>query len=591
MANGFGSIFVGSSGLQSAQNALNTTSNNLANVNTTGYVRQQVLYTDRQYVTNGPLAAVSKQQSGLGVKIGDVVHARDIFLDKSYRAESGRQAFYAATAAAVDEINTFYQELEGRAFQESLHAFWGSFQELSKDPQDAVNQNVVIQKANLFISRATAVSTGLKDYQKNVNQQISDDIDRINELGARIHELNLEISRAEGGRLETAMTLRDERDNCLDELGTLADIHYKEDAAGMVKVSVEGMVFVDEARYYEMGKLEDGFSGFITPYWPHTSGVPTGHFDLVYSYTIPISANMESDIGELKALVLARGDRFANYNDILGVSQQEYNHSTPDKIATGMSVMMNAQAELDQLVHGVVTAINDILCPNTEASNVFEFNGAETITVTDINGVEHTISQDELYLDAEKCSTGVDGELPPTELFSRIGTERYTEFTIANADGSTTTYYRYVEEDPNDTAMQYTLESLGINQVLREQETKFPHLTQDGKIDYALAERLASLWSKEILTLNPNDTNYVTFMDYYSNMIGELGTLGSVYETTAYSLSDTVTTIDNQRSQVMGVSSDEELTKMIKYQNAYNASSRFINVVNEMLEHMIMQLV
>lgn len=52
----------------------------------------------------------------------------------------------------------------------------------------------------------------------------------------------------------------------------------------------------------------------------------------------------------------------------------------------------------------------------------------------------------------------------------------------------------------------------------------------------------------------------------------------------------TVTAVDNQRSQVMGVSSDEELTKMIKFQNAYNASSRFINVVNEMIESMITQL-
>ena len=51
MANGFGTLFIGVSGLQSSQNALNTTANNLANVDTTGYVRQQVLFTDRNYVT------------------------------------------------------------------------------------------------------------------------------------------------------------------------------------------------------------------------------------------------------------------------------------------------------------------------------------------------------------------------------------------------------------------------------------------------------------------------------------------------------------------------------------------------------------
>ena len=102
MANGFGSLYIGASGLQNSQNALNTTSNNLANVNTKGYVRQQVLQVDRNYTTFNTTASISQQQSGLGMKIGDVVHARDIFLDKSYRNASGRQAFYAATYEAVD---------------------------------------------------------------------------------------------------------------------------------------------------------------------------------------------------------------------------------------------------------------------------------------------------------------------------------------------------------------------------------------------------------------------------------------------------------------------------------------------------------
>ena len=580
MANGFGSLYVGASGLQSAQNSLNTTSNNLANVNTKGYVRQQVVHTDRNYNIFDTSASISYQQSGLGVKIGDVVHARDVFLDKAYRTESGRQAFYAATADAVNEVYTYYQELEGEAFQDSLQDLWTSFQELAKTPDDSVAQNLVIQKASLFVSRANAVYTGLKDYQSNINQQITDDIDRINELGQRIFELNLEIKTIEAGHVETAMTLRDERDSCLDELGSYVDISYKEDIDGIVKVSVEGMEFVNEAKCYKMGKLVDDLTGFVTPYWPQSSEPDKGFYDEVFSYTTEISSEMNTDIGELKALILARGDRVANYTDIVGLSKDAYNTSKVDKIATGMSVMLEAEAQLDQLVHGIITAINDVLCPNTEAENIFNFNGANEIT---IDGV--TIQKGELFLDAENCSVGVDGELPPTELFRRIGTERYTEVVI---DGKT--YYKFVPEDETDTAMQYTMKSVSVNHVLMEQETKFPHLSQNGEVDYEMAQKLAELWEEEDLILNPNDTNCVNFMDYYSNMIGAFGTLGSVYESTSSSLLGTVDAVDNQRAQVIGVSSDEELTKMIKYQNAYNASSRFINVINEMIEHIITQL-
>ena len=580
MANGFGSLYIGSSGLLSAQNALNTTSNNLANVNTKGYVRQQVLHTDRNYNTFDTNAAISAQQSGLGVKIGDVVHARDIFLDKAYRAESGRQAFYAATADAVNEVYNYYQELEGEAFQDSLKDLWISFQELAKTPDDSVAQNLVIQKASLFVSRANAVYTGLMDYQLNLNQKITDKIDRINELGQRIHDLNLEIKNVEAAHVETAMTLRDERDNCLDELAGYVDISYKEDTDGIIKVNIEGTEFVDEARCYEMGKYRDELTGFITPYWPQSSNLKDEEYDLVFSYTTEISSELNTDIGELKALVLARGDRVANYTDILGSSAEDYNKSKGDHIATGMSVMLNAQAQLDQLVHGIVTAINDVLCPNIEAEKLFDFQGANSMV---IDGV--SITKGELFLDAEHCAVGADKELPPAELFKRIGTERYEEVMIQGKK-----YYKFVPENLGDTPYQYTIASLSVNHILKEQETKFPHIAPNGEVDYEMAQKLAGLWEKENLILSPNDTNYVSFQDYYSNMIGSLGTLGSVYESTASSLSGTVTAVDNQRAQVIGVSSDEELTKMIKFQNAYNASSRFINVINEMIEHIITQL-
>lgn len=586
MGNGFGSLFVGAGGLQSSQNALNTTANNLTNVNTKGYVRQQVLYTDRSYNTFDTTASISPQQVGLGVKIADVVHARDIFLDKAYRTEAGRQAFYAATAEAVNEVYTFYQELEGEAFQDAIQALWTSFQELSKDPGDSVNQNLVVQKAGLLVSRSSAVYQGLNDYQKNLNKRISDNIDRINELGQRIFELNKDIHLVESGGVESAMTLRDERDNCLDELSGYMDITYKENPEGMVTVNIEGMEFVDELHVYEIGKLVDDVTGFVTPYWPHTSTPANGNYDEVFTYTNKISTEINTDIGELKALLLARGDRVANYNDIVGVSQKEYNNSTAEHIGTGMSVILQAQAQLDQLFHGIVTAVNDAFCPNIEASGVIDFKGAESVIIKDKNGVEHTIKANDLLLDAENASVGIDGKLPPQELFKRVGTERYE--TIEAEDGSV--YYKYVPEDPEDTAMQYTIVSVEVNHALIEQETNMPYLTQDGQVNYALAEQLAALWDEEGLTLDPNDKNRVRYRDYYSNMIGAFGTLGSVYESTAYSLNDTVTSITNQRSQIIGVSSDEELTKMIKYQNAYNASSRFINVINEMIEHLITQL-
>ena len=107
MANGFGSLYVGASGLQNAQNAINTTANNLANVDTKGYVRQQVRYADKNYtILKDSRANVNMQQSGLGVSIGDVVHARDNLIETANKMQSLNEQNMVLIQQAI-EINEF----------------------------------------------------------------------------------------------------------------------------------------------------------------------------------------------------------------------------------------------------------------------------------------------------------------------------------------------------------------------------------------------------------------------------------------------------------------------------------------------------
>ncbi|MEG0962924.1 MAG: flagellar hook-associated protein FlgK [Lachnospiraceae bacterium] len=570
MANGMGSLYIGASGLQSSQNALNTTANNLANVDTKGYVRQQVLFGDRDYTTFGnSMAGISKQQAGLGVSIADVAHTRDYFLDKYYRSESGRQAFYEANNHAIDEIQTAFQELSGQTFQDSMNDFWVSFQELVKDPSAEVNQNLVIQKAVLFLEGAQGIRGNIKDYQDKINIKVTESIDKINELGTKIRDLNLEIQKIESGGVETAMTLRDERDNALDELSQLAKIEFKEDSDGTVKVKLEGVSFVDEVNVYKMEGLRDPITEFVNPIWPHLSDMDREQYTNVFDFGVKISSELNTDIGKLKGLILSRGDHVADYRDIEGLTAEQYNAQA------GMSVMLSSGAEFDQLVHKLVTSLNDILSP--------------TVTTT-FTGTDGTVYSNVKVWDEVNGPIGADGQKPGRELFVRRGCERYTQVSGLDAQGNPKTYYVYNEEDTTDTSKMYTTSSIVINQDLLEQEANLPHLKENMEIDQDMAKALVKVWSDKDLYLNPNDNNPCNFEGYYEKLIDELATKGSVYNSVSTSLSGTVSTIENQRQQVFGVSSDEELTNMIKYQNAYNAASRYINVISEMLEHVITQL-
>lgn len=655
MANGMEALYVGSSGLRSAQNAINTSANNLANVNTAGYVRQQVLFADKNYNTFG-YAAVSTQKVGLGVGIGDIVHARDVFLDKTYRSEAGRQSYYSSYYNAIDEVQSLYQELEGTAFKDVLmgsgserdsnSSLWSAFEMLAEDPSDMTNQSLVIQRSNLLLTRANAIYSSLSTYQSQINIQISNDIDRVNELGKQIYDLNLQIQSIEGGGVETAYDLRDARDSALDELGALVNMSYTEDSTGIVTVKLEGQYFVDEAHMYQVGKQVDRATGYVNAYWPYLSNEANEQYTNLFDFSVPISSENNTDIGEIKALVQARGEGVKNFAYLEGADPQTYANTV------GMSVMEESEAQLDVLIHGIATQINEVLAPNTRASfEVRTENTDGTYSITQYKNVK--------VMDADNCRLGSDLKIPPRELFTRNGVpERYTEVT----DTTGKTWYIYNEEDtfdcktvtlagkdyqiwdetkgngyvvrtdynaaddtplrseegpyeqwdtkdnqkyikqfisgksyyvlnPDyvlDTSTQYTLTSLGVNDDLENQADLFPHLTKDThEIDYGMGAQISDLWTTKTLKIYPGSAATFSFSEYYTEMIGGIASAGSTYESTANTLDSSVSAIDNKRQQVTGVSTDEELASMIKYQNAYNAASRYIQTVSDMIELLV----
>ena len=571
MANGFSSIYIGASGLQSAQNALNTTANNLANVNTKGYVRQQVVFSDQKYnVLDDPTQRVNIQQSGFGVGIADVVHARDIFLDKAYRLETSRSAFYETCYETTAYVEELLQELDGEEFKASVEDLWTSFQELAKTPADTVTQNLVLQKSELLLSRAQTLYNDLKEYQYNIDMQIQADVERVNEIGARLYELNTQIQRTESNKVETAMTLRDERDRLLDELSTYANIDVREDEQGFVYASIEGVDFVYEAGYHEIEIQNDGITGFSTPYWSHLSDPETKQFVSVFNLNRTISSEMNSDVGSIKAQMIMRGNGFGIYSDLL--TAQSYPNVQDE-------VVMETEAQVDLLVHEIITAVNNVMCPNTDytvQNNVYDANG----------NVIFAAGSSIQILDEANCARGVGGELPPQEVFVRQGKDRYTSFEI---DGKTV--YVYNPENPKDSNSLYRLGNLEVNDNLKKVVSLFPAYTENNAVDFGMAERLKNIWEVQGMHINPSDQYPCTFQDFYDKMISKLGTDGNVYKSSTDTLYTTTASLENSRQQVMGVSSDEELAKLIKYQSAYNASSRYITVISQMTELIVTGLV
>ena len=567
-----GSLYIGSSGLQTSQNALNTTAHNLSNVDTTGYTRQQVQQSNRAYVTlSTDPKSIANKQTGLGVTYSRVKQVRDYFLDKTYRKESGRSMFYEVSTEVMEEVESQLGELNGEAFQTTMTDFWTAVQELSKDPSSSVTQGLIVQRASEFVQRASAVYDGLSSYQDNLNTQIRQNVDKINKYGNQLLTLNDQIRAIESGGIEHANDLRDARNQILDELAELTNMSFAEDRYGSVSVQIEGVDFVKDGTCYEIAMKTDEATGFVTPFWPMNASYTTRDdgtrvYNIdgaeVFDLSIEISSDLGTDIGGLKAMLLARGNHRANYTDL---AEGKYD-------SVSQSVVMNIQGEFDQMIHNVVTKINDILA---DAAGVQE--GQLTI-----NG------QTETY---RYCTVDQDGYMrmedgSPIQLFTKVTTDGYEKVTTD--DGKE--YWVMKEEKADSPENLYTIGNLQVNSALMQEPSKLGFRLADGSEDKKTADALKAAFTEESYTLNPNVQKKTTFVDYYTDLVSQVANSGYVFRSIYENQVNTVEATQSAREQVVGVSTDEELSNMIKFQNAYNASSRYINVISEMLEHIISTL-
>ena len=626
------SFGVGVSGINTAQSSLNATAHNITNADTKGYVRQQVLTVDKEYAKTATVRGMD--QTGHGSIVDKIRQLRDRFLDAAYRKESGRQGFYQAQAEAITEIENLFGELQGTTFQSAMQGLWKAVQELQKEPESKVARTSLVETANTFIERCQSISSQLKSFRKDLNLKVKNTVDRINTIGKRIDELNTIIRKEEAGGQE-ANDYRDERNKLLDELGGYVKMSYKEVRDGTVLVTVEGTQFVTEFGVNEIGlkTTEDGLN-LHTPVWKFDTN-DNGEPREVFNFDTPPTAAADTDIGSLKGLLLSRGTQ-GRYTDIpVQPKPEDYENGEEDeyyisamkayeeakinynnKIAP--SLLTNTEAQFDQLIHGLTTMINNVLAPNltatwTDGGDVVWRNSegkileGDEIPPIDINDLDEykTEEKDALgrptgrykvsILDTKNAPVSSDSsKTAGNALFERKSRPRYKELDL-EMNGKKVMLYNSEDYSPDNEDSEYSLYSMGeleVNKKIRENVSLIPlsYNTNTGDYSMKVAAKLNKVWNEKFAVLNPNTLTKNTLMEYYTSFTSEIANTGHTRKALAKSQDVTKTSVDNQRQQVLGVSSDEELTHMIKFQQAFNAASRYITVIDEMLEHVVTRL-
>jgi flagellar hook-associated protein 1 FlgK len=519
------------SALMTSQSALNTTAHNITNVDTKGYTRQQVIMSDSRYSTVGA-SRNSGMQIGLGTDVQVIRQVRDRFLDSAFREENSRLGFYQSKSNAIEEVENILGEIEGESFSKILNNLWESMSELAKSPEGLETRGTFIQNATIFVEKSNLIMGQLQDYQKNLNTKVMNNVKRINEIGQEIRNLNEVIAEKEVHGAK-ANDYRDQRNLLVDELSEMVDVSYREDIHNNMIVSIENVPFVTVGHVNTLDlTYAENKSLLVDPYWPHLSDLVSDppQYQKLYNIDIPTTTAANNDKGSLKGLILTRGTRTANYTDL--------DDPTTYKKYIEPSEIMTVQAQFDNLIHGVVTMINDTLAPVGGTTGPYGLNGEQG-----------------------------------HEIFSR----QYID------DRNVT------EDDTNE----YTLYSAGNLKMNEEVVLDYNKIGLSREIgvdgDSSVVEEMLEKWQTPFSNIDPSLNGELNFVDYYNSFVSGVGTMGSGTNNQVANQQLLTGQIDNQRNQMTGVSSDEELSNMMKYQHAYNAASRVVSVVDDMIERVVNQ--
>jgi flagellar hook-associated protein 1 len=507
------------------QAALNTTGHNIANTNTKGYTRQVV-----NMAASSPLEAIGMNRStvagqmGQGVQFDHIDRIREKFLDSQFQNENKNLGDWQIQKDTLDKLESITNEPSDTGIREVVQNFWNAWQELSKNPENVTARVLVKENAVAMTDAFNHMGKQLNDLSSDISQNIDINIKTANSSLSQIATLNDEISRVEQLG-DNANDLRDQRDVLVDGLSNQMNIAVTEDSSGYsIKMGSQTLV---------QGKT------VTTPL--------TSQF-MQDSY---VSGDLNS--GTIRGMIYSRDSIVSDYKFQLD--------NMLNVVATG-----DMQVTLPKgMVIPEGTTINTTTGPVTYTTGMSIANrtlSSDTIvTVKGINGLH------------ELGYSGESGTLTSGIPFFTLK----SGYTTYNADSVTVNPDIVDNAAKISTSTRTFLDTDGIEKVVK------------GNNDMALM--IADIRNVKV-SFDPSATGRPvltngTFDEFFQAMVGELGVKSQEATRQTTNQQAMVDQVDSARQSVSGVSLDEEMANMIKFQHAYSAAARALTTFDQCLDKLI----
>ena len=614
MASTFFGLDIAYTGVQAANAKLNTTANNIANVDTKGYTRQEAT----QVASDALRISQSYGMAGTGVTVTDINQVRNEFYDVKYWQAQTNLGQYDMKMYYMYQIEDYFTDKDTvEGFEPIFSAMFDSLEEVYKQAGTPSTKTQFIGAAGDLCEYFNAQATNLEKLQLGVNEEIKNKVDEINSIAEQIATLNKQINTIEVNHLR-ANELRDKRNLLIDQLSRIVDVEVREtpiyttpggtEKSGIYTYEVSiagGQILVQGYEYNTLECVARSAEEKVN------QSDADGLFEIKWSNTMDFNLYGANLGGELKGLIEVRDG-----------NNEEYFHGTTKSVKPNSDGTYEVTIEVPNKDY--LTDMNKCTLPDSGQLTLvntkykysgFEFDGTKnqpTYTFTikpdagqaaptifdgkeasvgtkiDYQGIPYYQEQMNEWVrifakamnDIEK--TAVDEEGNPAEvLFTAKDKVNGTEIKFDDSLADNT--YKSSDSD----YYRLTAGNLSINNEMVKDASKFGTTVDIKKGGDAQDVT-------ELLLTVQDDKNKVNFRgcsakEFLQCITSDIALSANNAKTFTENYTNINKSVSQTRLSISGVDNDEEALHLVKFQEAYNLSAKVMQIMTEIYDRLILQ--
>ena len=561
------SLNIAGKGLNASSIAIQVAGQNLTNASTPGYVREHVVLS-----TSAPKDSHG-YGIGTGVEVTGIVQMLDAYLEERLRTSQSDAMNTSTQSGVYSQLEYILNELTDQDLSTELNTFYNSIGNVLNQPESLSIRQMMIDEGVKLSGQIRDIGNSILNARIDINRSIVDLSGQINLITTEIANLNNSIAAIEAGNPAgvEAVGLRDQRLAALSNLSSLVNIKTHEDQNGVVTVYCGGdmLVSTQGAKKVVVDYIDDPYGqiSLAEIRFAHNNApldVYSGKLNGLYKGRDDILGQFSSDFNEYTATLIkefntvySSGQGLTGYDIVTGAVS--VNDTTVPLDKAGLFVTPKSGV-FTVLVRNKETDIST----STEINVSFSDTGAEGMSLDDlvaslntIDGISAKITNNnqlEIKSDSPGLDIGFSGDT--SGILSALGVNTF--FTGTSAQDIDVS--KILQTDPGKLAVSNT--GIGAD-------------TENGVILAALSDRRYSELDNKSIT------------EAYRLGVTEIMSKAGTVKAIATGDISYYSSLLAQRNSISGVDIDEETLNLMNFQRMYQATAKYVTVINEMLDALI----